>query len=95
MSAKEDAVLVLGLGLGLVLIAWYAKKQAGDALDKAGATLRTAWESAGNAGAVAIDTAVEAVTPAGAGLYDNRAPAGRGTPKTQYTPGDINDGAIF
>lgn len=92
---KGDAVLVLGLGLGLVLIAWYAKKAAGDAMDDAERTIRTAWESAKTGAVAVVDATVEAVTPAGAALYDPRPPAGRGTQKTQYTLGDINDGAIL
>lgn len=92
---KSDAALILGLGLGLVLIAWYAKKAASDALDDVGKTVRSAWESAKTGGAAAVEAAVDAVTPPGAGLYDERPPAGRGTQKTQYTPGDINDGTIF
>lgn len=95
MSAKDDAVLVIGLSLGLVLIAWYAKKAASDALDDVGKTVRSAWESAKTGGAAAVEAAVDAVTPPGAGLYDGRPPTGRGTKKTEFTLGDINDGAIY
>lgn len=103
MSIKNDATMIIGLGLGVVLIAWYVQKKADDTIKQAGQTIRTAWESAKTAGADVIESVAETVVvvaekvaPTGAALYDNRAPVNRGVvKKTEFTLGDINDGAIY
>jgi peptidoglycan hydrolase CwlO-like protein len=91
---KNEALIVAGIALAVLYLAAQAKKAAGDAADAVLQSAQDLWDAAQKKGAAAVAATVEAVTPAGASLYDQR-PAKNGAPKTQYTPGDINDGPIF
>lgn len=49
MSAKNDALVVAGVGLAVLVLAWYAKKKASDAADALGKLAGGAWDAAADA----------------------------------------------
>lgn len=58
-TLKEDAIIIAGIGLGVVVLAWYAKNQAGKAIT---AVSDAVGDAVGNAVTVVGD-AVSTVTP--------------------------------
>lgn len=45
-TLRQDAMIVAGLGLGVILIAWYLKSKVSDAIDAAPAAIAEAWDAA-------------------------------------------------
>lgn len=87
MSIKDDALIVAGIALAVLAIAWYAKKKIGDAGSAIAEAASEAWEAAAVATTDTIfgpGQTINSTIP----LYDKNN-------QVQYTPGDINDGAIF